>query len=255
MKWDIVGAIVGPECGTLESGSSVVFLRDGERKLCTPYMDTTGYGNLRFYFSMGDSEKKGFWSPYIAHKWLQAQGSKDAESSKDRFEIEKFQSTNKRLPNLHITTGGICDAGQGHENDVILYAKIEGRKDHLILDTMTYASYRVPSLVSVVISPELQTPATKFCLKQKNHQGRNKNVWAVDYFHVLPVLPSTVTHMIQFSINLGCGTHQPGNSVSLEFSTNHGRTWSLLHSECLPEICAGSHLPHSTIYASENYSG
>lgn len=44
-------------------------------------------------------------------------------------------------------------------------------------------------------------------------------------------------------------------SVSLEFSTNHGRSWSLLHMECLPEICAGPHLPHSTIYASENYSG
>nr|XP_028602409.1 reelin isoform X4 [Podarcis muralis]XP_028602410.1 reelin isoform X4 [Podarcis muralis] len=151
--------------------------------------------------------------------------------------------------------GWSCDAGQTHESDVILYAKIEGRKDHLNLDTMTYTSYRVPSLVSVVISPELQTPATKFCLKQKNHQGHNRNVWAVDYFHVLPVLPTTVTHMIQFSINLGCGTHQPGNSVSLEFSTNHGRSWSLLHSECLPETCVGSHLPHSTVYASENYSG
>ncbi|KAJ6666292.1 hypothetical protein lerEdw1_000564 [Lerista edwardsae] len=201
--WDMAGAVIGTECGTLESGSSVVFLRDGERKLCTPYMDTTGYGNLRFYFSMG----------------------------------------------------GSCDAGEAHENDVIFYAKIEGRRDHINLDTMTYASYRAPSLVSVVISPELQTPATKFCLKQKNHQGHNRNVWAVDYFHVLPVLPSTVTHMIQFSINLGCGTHQPGNSVSLEFSTNHGRSWSLLHSECLPETCAGSHLPHSTVYASENYSG
>lgn len=44
-------------------------------------------------------------------------------------------------------------------------------------------------------------------------------------------------------------------SVSLEFSTNHGRSWSLLHTECLPEICAGPHLPHSTIYSSENYSG
>uniref|UniRef100_K7F7A9 Reelin n=1 Tax=Pelodiscus sinensis TaxID=13735 RepID=K7F7A9_PELSI len=201
--WDISGAVIGTECGSLESGSSIVFLRDGERKLCTPYMDTTGYGNLRFYFSMG----------------------------------------------------GMCDSGEAHENDVLLYAKIEGKKEHITLDTLTYASYKVPSLASVVISPELQTPATKFCLKQKNHQEHNRNVWAVDYFHVLPVLPSTITHMIQFSINLGCGTHQPGNSVYLEFSTNHGRSWSLLHTECLPEICAGSHLPHSTIYSSENYSG
>ncbi|OXB71770.1 UNVERIFIED_CONTAM: hypothetical protein H355_005659, partial [Colinus virginianus] len=80
------------------------------------------------------------------------------------------------------------------------------------------ATVKVPSLVSVVISPDLQTPATKFCLKQKSHQGHNRNVWAVDYFHVLPVLPSTVTHMIQFSINLGCGTYQPGNRCDPGFS-------------------------------------
>ncbi|KAG8142666.1 hypothetical protein E2320_005870, partial [Naja naja] len=87
--WDISGAIIGTECGTLESGSSAVFLREGERKLCTPYMDMTGYGNLRFYFSMG----------------------------------------------------GSCDTGEAHENDVLLYAKIEGRKDHITLDGMTYASH------------------------------------------------------------------------------------------------------------------
>lgn len=44
-------------------------------------------------------------------------------------------------------------------------------------------------------------------------------------------------------------------SVGLEFSTNQGRSWSLLHTECLPELCAGPHLPHSTVYSSDNYSG
>lgn len=53
LRWDILGAVIGTECGTVESGLSMVFLKDGERKLCTPYMDTTGYGNLRFYFVMG----------------------------------------------------------------------------------------------------------------------------------------------------------------------------------------------------------
>lgn len=53
LRWDILGAVVGTECGMIESGLSMVFLKDGERKLCTPYMDTTSYGNLRFYFVMG----------------------------------------------------------------------------------------------------------------------------------------------------------------------------------------------------------
>ncbi|XP_077327999.1 reelin isoform X2 [Lithobates pipiens] len=201
--WEISGAVIGTECGTIESGSSLVFLKDEERKLCTPYMDTTGYGNLRFYFTMG----------------------------------------------------GICSPGESHEHDVLLYAQVDGRKEHIVMDTLAFSSYKVPSLVSTVISPDLQTPATKFCLKQNSHRGYKLNVWAVDFFHVLAVLPSTESHMIQFSINLGCGSHQPGNSVSLEFSTNHGRSWSLLHSECLPELCAGPHLPHSTVYSSDNYSG
>eukprot|EP00062_Callorhinchus_milii_P006692 gi/632947500/ref/XP_007889076.1/ PREDICTED: reelin [Callorhinchus milii] len=201
--WDISGAVIGTECGKLESGSSLVFLKDGERGLCTPFLDTTSDGNLRFYFVMG---------------------------------------------------GGSCDSGESHENDVTLYAKVEGRKEH-ILELLPFSSYRKPTLVSIAIPPELQTLATKFCLRQKSHQGLRRNVWSVDFFHILPVIPPSASHLIEFSINMGCGSHQPGNSISLEFSTNHGRSWSLLHMECLPVLCSGTHLPHSTIYSSENYSG
>ncbi|MGH0181443.1 UNVERIFIED_CONTAM: hypothetical protein FKN15_006636 [Acipenser sinensis] len=52
--WEIWGAVYSSECGELESGSSLVFLRDGERKVCTPYLDTTVYGNLRLHFTMGE---------------------------------------------------------------------------------------------------------------------------------------------------------------------------------------------------------
>lgn len=40
-------------------------------------------------------------------------------------------------------TGGTCDSGESHENDVILYAKTEGRREHIPLDTLTYAAYKV----------------------------------------------------------------------------------------------------------------
>lgn len=65
-----------------------------------------------------------------------------------------------------------------------------------------------------------------------------------------------MSHLLSFVIfALFCYAYSGVISISLEFSTNHGRSWSLLHTECLPEICAGPHLPHSTIYSSENYSG
>lgn len=43
-------------------------------------------------------------------------------------------------------TGGTCDSGESHENDVTLYAKIEGRREHIPLDTLTYAAYKVSHL-------------------------------------------------------------------------------------------------------------
>ncbi|XP_077424138.1 reelin isoform X2 [Vanacampus margaritifer] len=203
-NWDIQGAVYGTQCGEIESGLALVFEMDGRRRVCTPYIDTTSYGNLRFHFSMG---------------------------------------------------GGECDPGESHDHNVILFGRSEGRRERVVLDTLPYSSYRTPAVVSVALPSELQTPVTQFCLEQHLHGGANRHVWAVDFMQLLPVLPGTHTHVAQFSINLGCGSYQPANSVSLEFSTNHGRSWSLLHTECLPELCAGPHLPHSTIYSSDNYSG
>lgn len=48
-----------------------------------------------------------------------------------------------RNPNFVLDAGGICDPGDSHEDDVILYAKTEGRKEHVALDTLSYSSYKV----------------------------------------------------------------------------------------------------------------
>ncbi|XP_021361182.1 reelin-like [Mizuhopecten yessoensis] len=51
--WDIQGGLPDVNCGIIHEGNSLVFSSNGDRKACTPYMDTRGVGNLRFYFSMG----------------------------------------------------------------------------------------------------------------------------------------------------------------------------------------------------------
>lgn len=53
LSWDLEGAVFGTQCGEIESGSALVFEKEGRRRVCTPYLDTTSYGNLRFYFTMG----------------------------------------------------------------------------------------------------------------------------------------------------------------------------------------------------------
>lgn len=52
-SWDIEGAAYGIKCGEIESGAALVFEKEGRRRVCTPYIDTTTYGNLRFHFTMG----------------------------------------------------------------------------------------------------------------------------------------------------------------------------------------------------------
>uniref|UniRef100_A0A8C2J5L3 Reelin n=1 Tax=Cyprinus carpio TaxID=7962 RepID=A0A8C2J5L3_CYPCA len=200
--WEVDGAVNGVQCGEVESGSALVFLKDGQRKVCTPYLNTT-------------------MSDFCC------------------------------LISVFNAGGGDCDPGGSNKNNVVLFGRSEGRIYHSTISLISF----IPSVVSVGLPTELQTPATQFCLEQKFHGGANRHVWAVDFLQLLPVLPGANTHLVQFSINLGCGAYQPANSVKLEFSTNHGRSWSLLHTECLPELCTGSHLPHSSIYSSENYSG
>lgn len=60
--------------------------------------------------------------------------------------------------------GGICDPGDSHENDIILYAKIEGRKEHSTLDTLSYSSYKVymPIRVSNVLIAEVKFKITRY---------------------------------------------------------------------------------------------
>ncbi|KAK3569843.1 hypothetical protein QTP86_005858 [Hemibagrus guttatus] len=71
---------------------------------------------------------------------------------------------------------------------------------------------KTPSVVSVALPTELQTPVTQFCLEQRFHAGVNRHVWALDFLQLLPVMPAAYTHMAQFSINIGCGSYQPTNS-------------------------------------------
>lgn len=51
--WSIQGGLPDVNCGIIHEGNSLVFSSNGRRKACTPYLDTRGVGNLRFYFSMG----------------------------------------------------------------------------------------------------------------------------------------------------------------------------------------------------------
>ena len=122
--------------------------------------------------------------------------------------------------------------------------------------TYVLISIQQPRPVSVAIPAAARSQATRFCLRQRIHNGLNRNVWAVDEILILPWRPDDVTHQLQFDLSLGCGSEESTaaerSTVHVEFSTDRGRSWSLLRGRCLPETCQGSMIAESSVYSSED---
>ncbi|XP_070558262.1 reelin-like isoform X2 [Ptychodera flava] len=150
---------------------------------------------------------------------------------------------------------GECDPGDSVDVEVTLYAQRSGSDSLKKLRTMDHQAYRKPKLISVVVPNELQTPSTRFCLIQDEHKGENRHVWAIDELQLLPRLPRNVNKYMQFSLNLECGSSHPANKIDVEMSTDHGVSWALVHSACLPGSCPGSHWADSTTYQADQYEG
>ncbi|XP_022095907.1 reelin-like [Acanthaster planci] len=203
--WNVTGGHVSQMCGTVHSGSSLVFSGDGERLACTQYINATEAGNLRFYFAMG---------------------------------------------------GGSCDPADSMDVQVEVLAHVDGMQAPILLNTLAYNSYRKPQPISVAIPSAARSPATKFCLQQRIHHGLNRNVWAVDEFLILPWRPDRITHHLQFDISLACRSDEvpalDGSAVHVEFSTDRGRSWSLVRGQCHPGTCQGSVIAESSVYGSED---
>ena len=52
-SWNISGGHLSEMCGVVHSGVSLVFSGEEYRSVCTPYIDATNAGNMRFYFTLG----------------------------------------------------------------------------------------------------------------------------------------------------------------------------------------------------------
>ena len=90
--------------------------------------------------------------------WLLCLGSFLSDIWVLNFFFVLIFNTNVRGCKLVLTlkilcAGGICDPGDSHENDVALYAKTEGRKEHITLDTLSYSSYKVHIPICVSDGP------------------------------------------------------------------------------------------------------
>lgn len=67
-----------------------------------------------------------------------------------------------------LCAGGICDPGPSLKNDVALYAKTEGRKEHITLDTLSIPHTNYCQSVCQMAPPQFQVKTVKTLLNAKD---------------------------------------------------------------------------------------
>ncbi|KAL5013759.1 hypothetical protein ScPMuIL_008029 [Solemya velum] len=204
--WEMTGGRVDETCGVIEGGKAMVFDERGKRVICTPFINTSDAGNLRFYFGK--------------------------------------------------VCSGTCDVTDSNKNSVIVYLE-DNHGQSFVLQKLEPEDYKEPRLVSIVIEPLERKPLAKVCFLQKSNGGVGQDVWAVDRVEVLRNLPEHGAQerdkVVQFSINMQCGSNLDNNQVNLEFSTNHGHSWNLLHTPCFAGSCPGNHQPVDSTFSSVDF--
>ncbi|XP_023933533.1 reelin-like [Lingula anatina] len=201
--WHKEGSFAGHECGVIHEGKAMVFAHAGPRNLCTPYMDMTTVGSVRFYFAMGTEP---------------------------------------------------CSFGNFTDGlEVLVYT--EDKRGHTrTLDILPPQKFRKPKLVSLPLDLKSKKMKSRICWIQKKHGGLNNHIWSIDSIQLLPRLPSMPSHYVQFGLNMNCGTKSDGR-VKLEFSTDRGDNWYLVHQPCLPGRCPGQHHTMSSVFKPFEFSG
>ncbi|XP_033103402.1 reelin-like [Anneissia japonica] len=149
--------------------------------------------------------------------------------------------------------GGSCDPADSADVSVSVVAEVSGQFTYSVeLARLAHNTYKVSKLVSVVVPPKVQTSSTRFCIVQHRHNGLNRNVWAVDNVHLLPTVPSRTTHLLQFNLHAGCGELRDPSEIHVEFSTDHGLSWSFVQSDCLPGQCQMDPTPDRSVFISKD---
>ncbi|XP_042898138.1 reelin isoform X2 [Parasteatoda tepidariorum] len=161
---------------------------------------------------------------------------------------------------FHFLFGGDnCSISQnnvhmGHNAPVIVYAEAS-TGEQVTLANVIHAAVMEPTLVSLPIPAEAQSPKTRFCWSQASNAGQNKDIWVVDNVLLLPLLQSEITHVINFKVNLHCGENITANEIGVEFSTTAGHNWHSLHETCLPPVCNGSYSSLNSRLTSHDMKG
>lgn len=112
--------------------------------------------------------------------------------------------------------------------------------------------------ISLSIPVDAQTVDSKICwhlASDPSKEGSTRSSWIVEQIVLLPIVPSTIEHILQFRLDTSCTADTSGNETSFtilaQFSKDQGRQWSMLHSLCLPASCSGAHSAIQSSWSSD----
>ncbi|GAB1600886.1 reelin [Argonauta hians] len=149
-----------------------------------------------------------------------------------------------------------CSGNKTNKAEVILYQE-SLNSETILLSSFKPNSYRSTVLNSVIIKAENRRSVARICWEQKYYRNKNLDHWAIDKVQILPHMHSNYVNekdkYIQFSLNMMCGFNITHNKVDLEFSTDHGLTWNLLHDQCLPAACGGQFFSLHSSYETSDF--
>lgn len=105
-----------------------------------------------------------------------------------------------------------------------------------------------PVAQSLTITSEGQVKEAKVCW-QLLDESKTASPWIMDDIVLLPAVPSSIEHILQFRLNTACDlpTDKNANAKSskdefhivVQYSNDQGNSWNSLHDLCLPPTCSG----------------
>ncbi|BFZ10315.1 hypothetical protein BsWGS_13354 [Bradybaena similaris] len=155
--------------------------------------------------------------------------------------------------------GGNCSASEKSPS-VLMYLEDEHAQT-LGLRTLSADTYMTSQLVSypIVNSKSKSHVKIRLCLLQKSHDGKGKDVWAIDDLALMPLMPrksqGDVDKVLQARVNLECGPGTDENSIAFEYSTDHGVNWHDLYPACSSSPCHGHRQMLTSVLSSQDLVG
>ncbi|KAJ8301142.1 hypothetical protein KUTeg_020129 [Tegillarca granosa] len=260
----VKGAVLNYDCGVLSSGKALVFNQDGPRQIITAEFNTTESRYLQYYIRVGsnsvvsrcpppDTESEMVILDYSCNGGVTWKLLKVFNSE----EFRNPQSDMVMLPDGAKKSG--CrfrwwqpsHSGSGHD----VWSLDDVSLNHKLFNTLNI-ELRDGTNDTRPVTANLGRITDGYCDRRRSisfydERGNGDvRLLQTDAMHVGP------SYVIEFDLVMGCRvmySEGKDNNLYLEYSTDHGLSWSLVVDPCVPPAACDKYVEGS-IYKPSKYT-